>query len=225
MAEKIDYYEIQELAGVMCDMVLEDEGEKAVEEALCEKFQVDFDMLHQIMEKVTPLIDAAVSPLSNEPLIGIGDGCVWIWKKKHEKFINMVLEWMDAISVGRGKNKGFQRIITKKGTPEFKLILTTADTDVDLKKAKPATENPEYLLWNGQYVGNSLLFWREGKAGYTTDISKAHRFTFEEASKIQETSDRQSKLIPLDHCQEVATLQVHADHLDRNLIGKEATNG
>lgn len=79
----------------------------------------------------------------------------------------------------------------------------------------------KYLMWAGQYVGNSLIFWREGKAGYTTNIDKAHRFDYQEALKIQENGSGH-KMIPLDHCESIATRQVHADHLDRSLIGKEA---
>jgi hypothetical protein len=37
-----------------------------------------------------------------------------------------------------------------------------------------------YLQVRG-YTGNSLLWWREGRHGYTNDIRKAHVFTKEEA--------------------------------------------
>lgn len=38
----------------------------------------------------------------------------------------------------------------------------------------------EYYLQNG-YVGNSILWWAQGRSGYTADITKAHVFTKEEA--------------------------------------------
>jgi hypothetical protein len=86
--------------------------------------------------------------------------------------------------------------------------------------AKPT----KYFMWSGDYVGNSLLFWRQGQAGYTTDLDKAHQFEYEEALKIQSGSNKNHKMIPVNHCLEKATRQVHADHIDRFLIGKEVTN-
>lgn len=83
------------------------------------------------------------------------------------------------------------------------------------------SKETKYLMWSGNYVGNSLLFWRQGKAGYTTDIDKAHQFDFDEAQRIQSRSDNKHKMIPLDHCAEKATRQVHADHVNRDLVGKE----
>lgn len=38
----------------------------------------------------------------------------------------------------------------------------------------------KWLLQNG-YVGNSVLWWKRGMRGYTTNIDKAHIFTEEEA--------------------------------------------
>ena len=85
--------------------------------------------------------------------------------------------------------------------------------------------NDKYLMWTGDYVGNSLLFWRQGKAGYTTDIEKAHQFDFDEAIKIQSNTHGNHQMIPVEHCLQIATKQVHADHLDRDLVGKEVSHG
>jgi hypothetical protein len=83
-------------------------------------------------------------------------------------------------------------------------------------------DEKKYFIWCGKYVGNSLLFWREGRSGYTTDITKAHLFSLEEANRIcQDISSHQ--FIDAIHCQDVATLQVHADHVDQDLFGKEVT--
>lgn len=38
-----------------------------------------------------------------------------------------------------------------------------------------------YLQDSRSYSGNSVIWWREGRGGYTTDIGEAHIFTFEEA--------------------------------------------
>jgi len=42
-----------------------------------------------------------------------------------------------------------------------------------------------YYLWNGGYVGNAMLWWRKGGAGYTTNLDEAHKFTKEEAMNYQ----------------------------------------
>lgn len=41
-----------------------------------------------------------------------------------------------------------------------------------------------YMQDNRNYVGNDILFWSKGKSGYTTDTTKAHVFTKEEAIEI-----------------------------------------
>lgn len=43
-----------------------------------------------------------------------------------------------------------------------------------------------YLLQNetAGYVGNSPLFWKEGGCGYTAEIEKARRFTWQEAGNV-----------------------------------------
>lgn len=38
-----------------------------------------------------------------------------------------------------------------------------------------------FLQDSRQYVGNDMLFWRKGRAGYTTNIDDAHEFTLKEA--------------------------------------------
>jgi hypothetical protein len=38
-----------------------------------------------------------------------------------------------------------------------------------------------YLQDKRSFVGNDVVFWAEGKSGYTTDVSKAHVFTKDEA--------------------------------------------
>lgn len=86
----------------------------------------------------------------------------------------------------------------------------------------PKTE-PKYLMWSGNYVGDSMLFWREGKSGYTTDIDKAHKFDLEDA--LHQNDKRYHRMISLCHCEEIATRQVNVNHVDLDLIGKEESNG
>lgn len=49
-----------------------------------------------------------------------------------------------------------------------------------------------YYLQTRGHVGNSYLWWKEGKHGYTIDIQQAHVFTKEEAygqAKVRPTED------------------------------------
>lgn len=51
---------------------------------------------------------------------------------------------------------------------------------------------PLYYLQTRGYVGNSLMWWKKGKHGYTTDVRRAHVFTREEAygqAKVRPTED------------------------------------
>ena len=43
-----------------------------------------------------------------------------------------------------------------------------------------------YLLQNetAGYVGDSPLFWKEGGCGYTAEVDKAKRFTWQEAGNV-----------------------------------------
>lgn len=43
-----------------------------------------------------------------------------------------------------------------------------------------------YYLQNG-YSGNQILWWKEGRRGYTTDIELAHVFTYLEAKAQHES--------------------------------------
>jgi hypothetical protein len=39
-----------------------------------------------------------------------------------------------------------------------------------------------YVIQNG-WVGDFMIFWREGRAGYTSNFEKTHKFTLEEAKR------------------------------------------
>lgn len=44
-----------------------------------------------------------------------------------------------------------------------------------------------FLQDSRQVVGNDMLFWAQGRCGYTTNLDKAHVFTLEEALDERET--------------------------------------
>jgi hypothetical protein len=56
----------------------------------------------------------------------------------------------------------------------------------------PTTDQHLYYLQVRGYAGNSLLWWKNGRHGYTADIKQAHVFTKEEAfaqAKVRPTED------------------------------------
>lgn len=48
-------------------------------------------------------------------------------------------------------------------------------------------EKKYYLQDSRQVVGNFLLFWRKGRAGYTTNIDDAEEFTLSDALSERDT--------------------------------------
>lgn len=187
-----------------------DEDDDIVEQTLADQYNISIDDFHEIAQKLFDCISVAYSDLSENIYIGFGDGAIWMTKKEYtSKFINVLIQWMGSPTADQPK---YERIITKEGKPDYRLVLENLP------------EHETYLVWSGQYVGNSLLFWRDGKSGYTTDLGKAHHFSYEEALQIQQGSDNDHKLIPYSHLNKIATRQVHADHLDRSVVGKEDTH-
>jgi len=68
-------------------------------------------------------------------------------------------------------------ITDKRDLPDGDYVLNIGGIDHKLTK-----QNQEfYYLHNGQYVGNAMLWWRKGRAGYTTNINEAEKFTREQA--------------------------------------------
>ena len=48
-----------------------------------------------------------------------------------------------------------------------------------------------YYIQNRGFCGNCIFWWREGSCGYTTNLSKAGKFTEEEAKKLCCGRDKQ----------------------------------
>lgn len=104
------------------------------------------------------------------------------------------------------------------------LLKTRLVSVIEISKFPVKLGDKPYFIWNGQYIGNSLVFWRKGKSGYTTNIEEAQQFTLEEAKSICYPETHHS-FISASHCREKATLQLNADAVDRELFGEEVSNG
>ena len=71
------------------------------------------------------------------------------------------------------------------------------------------------------YVGNDMLFWKQGKSGYTTDTSKAGQFPKDEAERI--CSTRKSDVAwPVDYI--LDRVRPAVDHQDVDLDEKLFSN-
>jgi len=135
MAKGLSSIEVEELAAHLCGHQFEDDYDlEEVEEKMMEKYNIDLSYFQDLMNDIYPLIDMAVSPLSEEPFIGLGTGKIWIAKRPHESFINSVLQWMNAADIKRGEVNGYEKVITNAGKPEFKIILIKADQKFKIEK-------------------------------------------------------------------------------------------
>jgi tagatose-1,6-bisphosphate aldolase non-catalytic subunit AgaZ/GatZ len=50
-------------------------------------------------------------------------------------------------------------------------------------------EEKYYVIQSG-WSGNSMMFWREGRAGYTSNFEKVHKFSLEEAIRTSRSHER-----------------------------------
>lgn len=127
--QQFDSFDIELLAEHLCELgEMEDIETEDIDEKLSEKYGISLEQFTDLINDLTPLLDMAISPLTEEPYIGFGTGSFWLAKKPHPGFINAVLQWMSAEDVLKGKSKGYERIITSGGKPEFQLTLRKAPT-------------------------------------------------------------------------------------------------
>jgi hypothetical protein len=142
MADKFHDMDIDELAAHLVGLEINDDYDMDdIHHKIHDTYGIDMDMFAALINDLTPLLDMAVSPLTEEPLIGFGNGSMWLAKKPFKGFINAVIQWMNGDNVKSGKSNGFERTITKGGKPEFKLYLVKADTEVKITKKKSNNGN------------------------------------------------------------------------------------
>ena len=58
---------------------------------------------------------------------------------------------------------------------------------------------PYYIQDTRQYVGNCMVWWKEGNNGYVCDIREARIFNKREATSICKRSERTKKMWPKDY--------------------------
>jgi len=80
---------------------------------------------------------------------------------------------------------------------------------------KQQTEMKLYYIQNG-YVGNAIAWWGIESKGYTTDIKKAGKYTFEQAQNIiKRPQDIAWECDHIDNCIDAQRLVIDAQYLDK----------
>lgn len=75
-------------------------------------------------------------------------------------------------------------------------------------------ENELYYIWNRNYSGNAMVWWRTNDEGYTANIKNAQTYTLDEA--LKRIGTRGHLAFPCSMVQEAIIQVVHADLLDRS---------
>jgi|CXWL01.1.fsa_nt_gi hypothetical protein len=73
-----------------------------------------------------------------------------------------------------------------------------------------------YIQDSRQYVGNSVLWWRKGGSGYTTDITDAEVFDSKGAERLVRMEKNRYKAWRKDHVDTRIRQHVDAQYLDRS---------
>jgi|TARA_R110000824_G_scaffold394396_1_gene594164 hypothetical protein len=74
-----------------------------------------------------------------------------------------------------------------------------------------------YYIRNEGFLGNALMWWKEGRDGYTCDINKAHKFTKEEAENIcKRPEDTAYKCDYIDGLLEAKKLIIDCQYVDED---------
>jgi hypothetical protein len=124
-ADKIDWMDIEMLAGVMCGKT-EDDDHQVIEDAFFEKFDITLEQFENVMEVLWSMLDMGISPLTETPFMGFSNRKeqAWIIKKDiTQRFIASVIDWLGGQEIKPGE-KGRVREVTTKGKLEYKITIT-----------------------------------------------------------------------------------------------------
>jgi len=76
-------------------------------------------------------------------------------------------------------------------------------------------KNKQYYIQNG-WIGNSILWWGIKGSGYTTEIDKAGRYSYEETKKIiQRPEGKAWECKHVDECLSAHKTIIDGQYLDR----------
>lgn len=141
---KVEVLDAEELASFICGIESEDSDE--IDKALFDKFEISFDKFHELLSALMPALCLGISPLTEKAYIGFskdekGHG-VWLVKKEVDgQFIAAVIGWLGG-PIQKG-SKGFERVITANGKPEYKIAITTPAYNIDIHKKEAVKKEPK----------------------------------------------------------------------------------
>lgn len=73
----------------------------------------------------------------------------------------------------------------------------------------------KYYIRNAGYIGNALIWWGENRKGYTSDIRKAGKYTYDEAKSICERpEDTAYEVEYIDHLLDAHKLIIDCQYVD-----------
>jgi hypothetical protein len=123
--ENLSWYESQEIADILTKTENPDEDHSITEDALVDKWGIDADTFHEIVNGIFQMIDFGMSPLTQTPFVGISNGNMWLAKKEvNQQFIHALINWAtEGEDIPEG-SKGFVRTITSGGKPEFDVTIS-----------------------------------------------------------------------------------------------------
>lgn len=122
--QKLDWMDAEEIAASICKIKSEETEE--IETALYEKYEVSAEQYHNIISDLFDRIDFGISPLTDEAFVGFSNeekNC-WLAKKiVSPQFISGVIQWLTGGEEIKPTDKGFARVITSGGKPEFEISI------------------------------------------------------------------------------------------------------
>ncbi len=118
----VDWTEVEELVADVFKMD-EDFKTEDIENKLAEEYGISVDHFETIVQELFNRIDFAISPLTNTPVIGFGNGRMWFCKKKiDQQFIAGIISWLTE-----GENlkpgAGFIKEIITGENPEYRITI------------------------------------------------------------------------------------------------------
>lgn len=74
----------------------------------------------------------------------------------------------------------------------------------------------KFYIHTGDYVGNCMLFWGLNSEGYTTDISKAQKYSLDDAKQITSNPDRRDRAYSIEYIKKNLTKTVDMQNISPN---------
>ena len=127
----LDYDEAKELAEFLLKIENPDDDYDTVENALCDRWNIDLNTFEEIANGIFQTMDFGLSPLTNTAFVGFSTGTMWISKKEvDQQFMAGLIHWCTDGEDLPSSSKGFLKTITNHGKPEFEIVIRHAKNNI-----------------------------------------------------------------------------------------------